>query len=244
MPNRPDPHEKRRAAFHFFSAGGCGVQVTSRQAPQVPDEAPEQPRRGFTMREAAETVGLTLLIFLAVHFSIQPYRVDGPSMQPGLHTNDLLLVNLLTYDFGSPQRGDVIVLHPPSDVTQNYVKRIVGIPGDVITLTQWTTTVDGKQLTEPYIAAEPDGNGENYLGGIGVPCPDPGVMIGPGTCQITLGPNDYWVMGDNRQDSTDSRIFGVVPRNLIIGKAQVVIFPLSAVQWLPNFSKVFAGIGN
>ncbi len=218
------------------------MQQTSRQAPDLPQYAPEQPRRGFTLREVAETIGLTLLIFLAVHFSIQPYRVDGPSMQPGLHTNDLLLVNLLTYDFGPPQRGDVVVLHPPSDVTQNYVKRIVGTPGDVITLTQTTTAVNGKVLIEPYIAPEPDGQGENNLGGVGVPCPDPGVMSDRDTCTITLGPKDYWVMGDNRQDSTDSRIFGVVPRNLIIGKAQLVIFPLNALEWLPNFSKVFAGV--
>lgn len=219
------------------------MQQTSPRTTEVPQEAPEPPQRGFTMREVAETVGLTLLIFLAVHFSIQPYRVDGPSMQPGLHTNDLLLVNLLTYDFGTPQRGDVVVLHPPSDVTQNYVKRIVGIPGDVITLTQTTTAVNGKVLSEPYIAPEPDGNGENFLGGPEVPCPAPGTLTDPGTCQIVLGPTDYWVMGDNRQDSSDSRIFGVVPRNLIIGKAQLVIFPLNALQWLPNFSSVFAGIG-
>ena len=219
------------------------MQQTSRRAVGVPQEAPEQPRRGFSMREAAETVGLTLLIFLAVHFSIQPYRVDGPSMQPGLHTNDLLLVNLLTYDFGSPQRGDVVVLHPPSDVTQNYVKRIVGLPGDTITLTRTATAVDGKVLSEPYIAPEPDGSGENNLGGGSVPCPESGVLIDQETCRIVLGANDYWVMGDNRQDSTDSRIFGVVPRNLIIGKAQVVIYPISAIEWLPNFSQVFAGIG-
>ena len=219
------------------------MQQTSRRTTEVPQESPEQPRRGFSMREAAETVGLTLLIFLAVHFSIQPYRVDGPSMQPGLHTNDLLLVNLLTYDFGPPQRGDVVVLHPPSDVTQNYVKRIVGIPGDTITLTRTTTAVDGTVLNEPYIASEPDGTGENDLGGDLVPCPETGVMLDAYTCQVVLGANDYWVMGDNRQDSTDSRIFGIVNRSLIIGKAQVVLFPLSALEWLPNFSQVFAGVG-
>lgn len=219
------------------------MQTTSPKATETLREEPDQPRRGFTLREAAETVGLTLLIFLVVHFSIQPYRVDGPSMQPGLRTDDLLLVNLLTYDFGPPQRGDVVVIHPPNDVTENFVKRLIGIPGDVITLTQHTTAVNGKVLDEPYIAAEPDGNGENFLGGIGVPCPDPGVLVDPETCQIVLGPNQYWVMGDNRQDSTDSRVFGIVQRSLIIGKAQVVIFPLNAIQWLPNFSQVFSGVG-
>src|SRR5579871_2879815 len=201
------PRRRRWVGFDNLSAGGSGVQQTSWRAPDAPHEAPEPPRHGFSLREVAETIVLTLLIFLAVHFSIQPYRVDGPSMQPGLHTNDLLLVNLLTYDFGAPQRGDVVVLHPPSDVTQNYVKRIVGVPGDVITLTQTTTAVDGKVLSEPYIAPEPDGSGENSLGGPGVPCPPPGVLTDPGTCRIALGPNEYWVMGDNRQDSTDSRIF-------------------------------------
>ncbi|MGZ3676878.1 MAG: signal peptidase I, partial [Ktedonobacterales bacterium] len=88
-------------------------------------------REGRLAREIIETVVLTLLIFFAVHFSVQPFRVDGPSMQPGLHTDELVLVNLLTYDFSAPQRGDVIVFHPPTSVdavtdgSVQYVKRII-----------------------------------------------------------------------------------------------------------------------
>jgi signal peptidase I len=221
-------------------SGDGGVQQQSRRAsllrPNRPDAEAQPPRRSFATREILETIGLTLLIFLAVHFSIQPYRVDGPSMQPGLHTDGLLLVNLLTYDFGSPQRGDVIVLHPPSAPNLQYVKRIIGIPGDTIELTQISVAVDGKVLSEPYISPLPDGAEENSNGCLEFPA--------TGTIDITLSKNQYYVMGDNRTNSQDSRCFGSITRDEIIGKAEVVIFPLDSLHWLPNYSSVFAGVGH
>jgi signal peptidase I len=220
--------------------GERGVQQQSRRAPLVRpnrvDTADQPPRRSFATREIVETIGLTLLIFLAVHFSIQPYRVDGPSMRPGLHTDELLLVNLLTYDFGTPQRGDVIVLHPPSDPNTQYVKRIIGIPGDTIELTPISVAVDGKILSEPYISPLPDGAQENLNGCLEFPA--------TGTIDITLSKNQYYVMGDNRTNSQDSRCFDAITRDEIIGKAEVVIFPLGSLHWLPNYASVFAGVGH
>src|SRR5579859_5895766 len=115
-------------------------------------------RSSKVAREIVETVVLTLLIFFAVHFSVQPYRVYGPSMQPGLRTDDYVLVNLLTYDFAGPQRGDVIVFYPPSNPFHDctpphdcFVKRIIGIPGDTITITPNAVIVNGVKLNEPYI---------------------------------------------------------------------------------------------
>ncbi len=180
------------------------------------------------MRELIETVVLALLIFFAVHFSIQPFRVNGPSMQPNLHTNNLVLVNLLAYDFGTPQRGDVIVFHPPitSDPSEYYVKRIIAVPGDTVQLTATAVYVDGKRLDEPYIDSLGLGNLEN-----------PGVVP-----PYTLPKNEYWVMGDNRQDSQDSRFFGPISGKAIVGKAEVVIWPLNALEWLRNYSYVFAGV--
>lgn len=181
------------------------------------------------LREIAETIALALLLFAAVHFSVQPASVDGPSMQPRLHTGDILLVNLLAYHFSSPQRGDVIVFHPPDAPNESYVKRIIGIPGDTISITPTAVYVDGKKLNEPYIAPLPPGGVENPTG-----------VIPP----MKLGPNQYFVMGDNRLDSRDSRFWVTTPvtRQMIEGKVQLVMWPLSAAGLLPNYSSVFSGL--
>jgi signal peptidase I len=185
--------------------------------------------RSHIFREITETAALTLLIFFAVHFSVQPFRVNGPSMQPNLHTDNLVLVNLLAYDFGSPQRGDVIVFHPPipTDPSEYYVKRIIAVPGDTVTLTSTAVYVDGKKLNEPYI---------NTL------CPSSPCIENPDTATVPLHKDQYWVMGDNRDNSQDSRFFGAITRGAIIGKAEVVIWPLDSVEWLRNYSYVFAGV--
>jgi signal peptidase I len=184
-------------------------------------------RSQHVLREVVETVLLTLLIFFAVHFSVQPFRVEGPSMQPGLHTGELVLVNLLTYDFGSPQRGDIIVFHPPDDPTVEYVKRIIGVPGDTISVTATAIYVDGKKLDEPYIAPLSAGEAENPV-------------VIP---SLKLGKDQYFVLGDNRLNSRDSRFFSSpVTRNMIIGKAQVVVYPFNNLEWLHNYSNVFGGL--
>jgi signal peptidase I len=107
------------------------------------------------------------------------------------------------------------------------VKRIIGIPGDTISITATAVYVDGKKLNEPYIAALAPGQDES-------------VVVIP---SLKLGKNDYFVLGDNRLNSRDSRFFdGPVTRQSIIGKAQLVIFPFNAIEWLPNFSSVFSGV--
>ena len=180
------------------------------------------------LREIIETVILVLLVFFAVHFSVQPFRVNGPSMQPNLHTNDLVVVNLLAYDFGSPQRGDVIVFHPPlpGGESQYYVKRIIAIPGDIIQITPTSVLVDGQKLSEPYI---------HSLGANGIES----LNVVP---TFKLGKDQYWVMGDNRTDSQDSRFFGPISRSSIVGKAEVVIWPANSLEWLRSYSYVFAGV--
>ena len=186
------------------------------------------PRSGSTFaRELIETVVLTVIVFLLINVTVRPYMVDGPSMHPGLATGDRVMVNMLAYDFGSPQRGDVIVLHPPSDPSTVYVKRVIGIPGDHISITANAVIVNGHTLNEPYIAPLIPNVPEN-------------TSVLP---SITLGPNQYFVMGDNRQDSTDSRYFGSVPRANIIGKAEVVFWPLTSLHGISTYSSDFSGLG-
>ncbi|HEX8995257.1 MAG TPA: signal peptidase I [Ktedonobacterales bacterium] len=178
-------------------------------------------------RELIETVVLTAIVFLLVNLTVRPYSVDGPSMQPGLYTGDHVVVSMLAYDIGSPQRGDVIVFHPPSDPSSAYVKRVIGIPGDRISITPNAVIVNGHTLNETYIGMIDPNAPEN-------------ASVLP---TITLGPNQYFVLGDNRQNSIDSRIFGFVPRANIVGKAEFVYWPLGALHGIPTYSSDFSGVG-
>jgi len=179
------------------------------------------------LREVIETALIVAIVFVLAQITVRPYLIDGPSMQPGLHTGELVLVNELAYRFGSPKRGDVVVLQPPGDLSsQPYIKRIIALPGDVVTVTTTSIIVDGVTLHEPYI-----------------------YPIGPGEIQNTsvldhqkIGPNEYFVLGDHRTDSTDSRVFGGVPRQNIIGKAEFVLWPLSSFEKIPTYSDDFANI--
>ena len=184
--------------------------------------------KSHVTREIIETSILILLIFFAVHFSVQPFRVNGPSMQPNLHTNNLVVVNLLAYDFGTPQRGDIIVFHPPIPGSDSvyYVKRVIAIPGDTIKITATAVYVDGQKLREPYI----NGLGPSGLESLTVVPP------------LKLTKDQYWVMGDNRTNSQDSRFFGPIYRSSIVGKAEVVIWPMNSLEWLRNYSSVFAAV--
>ena len=179
-------------------------------------DSTKQSSSHFT-REIIETVALTVLIFLAIRFTVQNFLVDGPSMQPGLHTGEYVLVNKLAYTFHAPQRGDVIVFELPEDTSENLIKRVIGLPGDKLVLTANTVTVDGVTLNEPYISAP---NGTQ-----------------PET--VTVPPNDFFVMGDNRPISDDSRDWGFVPKDDIIGKAVMVYWPLGNWQSINTFQPVY-----
>lgn len=183
-------------------------------------------RQTALLREVVETLLLTALVFFAVHGSVQYTPINGPSMQPGLQSEQGVIVNKLAYVFGAPHRGDVIVFHPPISSNEEYIKRIIAIPGDTVALTDTALSVNGVQLKEPYVNPADTGPNEN------------GQVIPP----TKLGPGEYWVMGDNRGDSIDSRSFGAVPRQNIIGKAEMVLWPLTAIHRIPTYSEVFVAV--
>lgn len=171
-------------------------------------------------REILETVALTVLIFLGIHFTVQNFLVDGPSMRPGLHTGEYVLVNKLAYTFHQPERGDVIVFELPQDTSENLIKRVIGLPGDKVVITETSLTVNGVTLNEPYI---------NDLNG-------------PPAETVTVPPNEYFVMGDNRPVSDDSRDWGFVPKDDIIGKAVMVYWPLNDWESINTFQSVYSQI--
>lgn len=175
------------------------------------------------LREVIETVLLTLLVFAVVKVTVQPYRIDGPSMEPGLHTNEYVMVNLLAYRFGSPQRGDVIVFHPPIDPTEQYIKRVIGVPGDTVTVTATEIFVDNVHLQEPYVYPLAPGEfGSTTI-----------------LSQVKIGKGEYFVLGDHRDNSTDSRVFGPVRAQNIIGKAEFVLWPLTSAHMIDTYHNVF-----
>ena len=179
-------------------------------------------RRLHMLREVLEAVALTILLFLVFRFAVQNYRVDGHSMVPTLQDQQYILVNRAAYLFHPPERGDVIVFAYPLDPSQDYVKRVIGIPGDRVQVKQdGTVIVNGVKLREPYIT----------------PALNPYLPT-----DMVLGPGQYFVLGDNRGDSSDSRIWGPVPRQNIIGKALLVYWPLSGFHLIPDASAVFAAI--
>ena len=146
--------------------------------------------------------------------------VDGTSMEPGLHNGQYVLVNKLAYLFHTPERGDVIVFHFPKDTNVDLIKRVIGVPGDVIVIDAKTIRVNGVLLNEPYIMApmNPTGN------------------------RIVVPPNDYFVMGDNRPVSDDSRDWGFMPKNYIVGKAVLVYWPITNWQFINTYGPVYSNI--
>jgi len=162
-----------------------------------------------------ETISIALLIaFLIRNFLFQPYRVQMGSMLPTLRENDLIIVNKLTYRLNEPKRGDIVVFRPPSGSNVFYVKRIVALPGETIEVKNGEVIIDGIPLKEDYVSIATPG------------------IYGP----TTLGPDEYFVMGDHRNNSLDSREFGPINKKAIIGKAALVIWPPGAFAVVSNVS--------
>lgn len=177
---------------------------------------------GRLLREVLEVAVLTLLLFIGVRLLVQNYEVDGPSMQPTLQNQEYILVDKAIYYLHSPERGDIIVFAYPKDTSVDYVKRIIGVPGDTVqVMGNGQVIVDGTTIQEPYISSLSN-------------------PYGPETWHV--GPNQYFVLGDHRDDSSDSRAWGLVPRNDIVGKASLVYWPMSQVKLLSDYSSVFANV--
>ena len=149
-----------------------------------------------------ETVGLAVILFLIINTLSTRVRVDGFSMLPTLHDGEFVLVNKLAYRIGSPTRGDIIVFQSTSERDLDLIKRVIGLPGDHIVVDSGKVTINGQTLTEPYIAAAPSYSGDWNV------------------------PNGYlFVLGDNRNDSSDSHAWGFLPIQNVVGKALLIYWP-------------------
>lgn len=168
----------------------------------------KEPSYGWIMvRELVETVVLSLIIFLLIRQVVQNYRIENLSMQPNFYEGQFVLVNKLAYRLGTPTRGDVVVFHNPRNTSEDYIKRIIGIPGDTVEVRDQTVFINGQPLPEDF----PHN-----------PMP-PGELFGP----IVVGEKQLFVMGDNRPNSTDSRVIGLIEQDLVVGQAWLRIWPLT-----------------
>jgi signal peptidase I len=223
--------------------------IVSEGAPTV---AKPPVNTGRAVREVIETLLLAAVIFLLVRLVVLNFRVDGESMTPNLQNEQMLLVNVNAYrhfdlnnlfnlipgqdrdgawmvwPFGQPERGDIIVFNPTADAEQPYIKRVIGLPGERITFQDGYVYVNGQRLDETYID-------------------------GPATrcrqsdeCDVVVEPDHVFVLGDNRTNSTDSRVIGQVPLSNIVGKAWLSYWPLDLFGFVPHYdypSQVEESIG-
>ncbi|MCA9938664.1 MAG: signal peptidase I [Anaerolineales bacterium] len=176
-----------------------------------PQEIPAQ-RPDFLAREIVETIILTLFIFWMVNTVTGRFRIEGHSMEPTLHEGEYVLINKLSYYLDEPQRGDIIVLKFPNDESRDFIKRIIGIPGDHIEIGDGQVKVNGVTLEEPYIKAPP-----NYSGSWIVPA------------------DNFFVLGDNRNNSHDSHSWSFLPRRDVLGKAWLIYWGPSDWGLVPHY---------
>jgi len=165
--------------------------------------------RGFeSIFEILRTVLVVLLVAFAVRaFVFQPFVVEGQSMEPTFHDRDYLIVNKFDYRIGEPHRGDIIVFRSPTIPNTNFIKRIIGLPGEVVKVdSNGTVSVNDHALSEPYVNHQASGEQTPPV-------------------ERFLQPDEYWVMGDNRDHSSDSRDWGPLQKSAIIGRAWVTVFP-------------------
>lgn len=188
--------------------------LTGQPAPALPArEERITPPTGVVVREIVETLLLTLFIFWIVNTATGRYRVQGHSMLPTLREGEYLIINKLSYFLDEPQRGDIVVLHYPRDRSREYIKRVVGLPGDRVEIGDGQVRVNGVVLHEPYLAANPVYGNQSWV----------------------VPEGQYFVMGDNRNNSSDSRDWSFLPRSDIVGKAAIIYWGIEDWGLVPHY---------
>ncbi|MDE2482176.1 MAG: signal peptidase I [bacterium] len=156
---------------------------------------------------ASLSLQLAILAVLIAAFFVRTPQVSGPSMEPHIISGEYVLINTLAYRLHAPSRGDVVAFRHDGDVPETFIKRVIGLPGDRIAVDRGTVILNGVPLREPYV---------RYADARSFP-------------EVTVPPNDVYVLGDNRANSEDSRFFGAVPDADLMGRALWGIWPLGAI---------------
>jgi signal peptidase I len=178
--------------------------------------------RGMIFIDIIQTVVLALAIFMIAYlFLFQPHQVKGHSMDPNFEDNEYLLTDKMSYRFREPARGDVIVFNAPINRREDYIKRIVGLPNEKISVRGGKVYINGKELPEPYLAPN------TYT--------DPAAFLTEGS-EYAIASDEFIVMGDNRGHSSDSRSWGPIKKSDFIGRAWIVYWPPRDTGTIPSQS--------
>lgn len=174
------------------------------------------------IKDTVKFTALSLLIVLPIRtFIAQPFLVSGSSMKPTFLDGEYLIIDELSYNFNQPERGQVIVFKYPNDPSKYFIKRIVGLPGELINVENGRITITNTESPGGFILEEPYIKETNW---------------GWKNIKMQLGENDYFVMGDNRNASSDSREWGALPKNFIIGNVALRLLPINKAEASPGSS--------
>lgn len=180
---------------------------------------PEEQKNEHPVAEVVRFAIIALIIVIPIRmFIAQPFIVDGASMQDTFDDGQYLIVDQASYYFHDPKRGDVVIFRYPRDPSKYFIKRIIGLPGDTVVIEGNTVTIKNEANPSGFVLDEA------YIKEM-----TPGASL-----EETLGPREYFVMGDNRDESSDSRVWGVLQEERIVGRAFLRLFPPSAIDYMPG----------
>jgi signal peptidase I len=208
--------------------GDAGAGTPPGGADSGDGRANDTPRQSRWLREAIIVVVVAVLVALLLRaFVVQTFFIPSGSMSPTLQVGDRILVNKLSYHLHAVGRGDIVVFsRPPAEncggpEVNDLVKRVIGLPGETLSLSGGHVYVDGRRLDESWLPAAEQG----------VTRPGPGGTHYSLQHAYRIPANDYFVMGDNRTDSCDSRFWGPISKSLIVGKVEMRVWPLSSIKF-------------
>ncbi len=181
------------------------------------ENIPEKPNLLSVLIDILETLLLSVVLFFLINAVSARIRIDGSSMEPNLHHGEFVIVSKINYRFGEPERGDVVVFDFPRNITQEYIKRVIGLPGEHIQVEDGNVYVNESILSEPYLIMEPQYEGE-----------------------WDVPENTLFVLGDNRNNSSDSHTWGIVPMKNVVGEALMVYWPPSSWGLINGTNHVLA----
>lgn len=188
-----------------------------------PGGQPPQKQKNEVL-EWIKAIAIALVLVVLIRWLLfKPFIVDGPSMQPNFHTGERVIVNEILYDIRSPQHGEVIVFHVPSE-GRDFIKRVIAVAGDTVKVEGDVVTVNGEPVDETYIQEAIDARHANNALYNNKDFPNEEVPDG------TVPEGHVFVMGDNRSDSTDSRMIGYVPLGDIVGRADLIFWPVQDIS--------------
>ncbi|MDT3424492.1 signal peptidase I [Paenibacillus forsythiae] len=192
------------------------------QTSQVP------PKQKNELLEWIKAIAIALILVILIRWLLfKPFIVDGPSMKPNFHTGERVIVNEILYDIRPPHRGEVIVFHVPSE-GRDFIKRVIAVAGDTVKVEGDVVTVNGKKVDETYIQGAIDEAHKNNQLYNNKNFPNENFQDG------VVPKGHVFAMGDNRSDSTDSRMIGYIPLGDIVGRADVIFWPISDMEWIKH----------